>query len=110
MPGKAIGKYLRVPPRKAREVLALIRGLPAEEAAQVVRFCKRRSAKFVAKVLKSAMANAEKAKEGDTKSLYVATAVADEGPTLKRVMPRARGVRNLIRRRSCHITIVVQER
>jgi len=110
LPGRAVGKYLRVPPRKAREVLELIRGLPVEEATQVVRFCKRRGAKFVGKVLKSAVANAEQAKEGGTKSLYVTEAVADEGPTLKRVVPRARGVRNLIRRRSSHITIVVQER
>lgn len=110
MPGTAVGKYLRVPPRKAKEVLELIKGLPVEKAKEVVRFSKRRAAKFVAKVLNSAVANAGQAKEGGTKSLFVAVAVADTGPILKRVIPRARGVRNLIRKRMSHITITVRER
>ena len=110
MPGRAVGKYLRVPPRKAREVVELIRGLPVEQAQQVVGFSKRRAARFVEKVLKSAVANAEQAREGDAGPLYVARAVVDEGPMLKRVIARARGVRNLIRRRTSHITIVVAER
>ncbi len=110
MPGKAIGRYLRVPPRKAREVVELIRGLPLEQAQQVVGFSKRRAAKCVGKLLKSAAANAEQAREGEARPLFVARVVVDEGPMLKRVMPRARGVRNLIRRRSSHITIEVEER
>lgn len=110
MPGKAIGKYLRVPPRKAREVTELIRGLPVEEAEQVVRFSKRRGAKMVGKVLKSAVSNARQSRESETRRLVVAEAVVDEGPMLKRVMARARGVRNVIRRRSSHVRIVVEER
>jgi len=110
LPGRAIGKYLKVPPRKAREVVELIRGLPVEEAQQVVKFSKRRAARFVGKVLKSAVANAEQAKEGGGKAFFVAEAVVDEGPTLKRMIPRARGVRNVIRRRTSHITIRVDER
>jgi len=110
LPGRAIGKYLRVPPRKAREVAELIKGLPVEEAEQVVRFSKRRAARIIGKVLKSAVASAEQAGKGDVKSLVVARAVVDEGPMLKRVIARARGVRNVIRRRTSHITIVVEER
>ncbi len=109
MPGKAVGKYLRVPPRKAREVVELIRGLPVEEAKQVVAFSKRRAARFVGKVLTSAVANAQQASEGGAKSLYVSDAMVDEGPTLKRIIARARGVRNVIRKRTSHITIRVEE-
>lgn len=109
MPGKAVSKYLRVPPRKAREVVELIRGLPVEEAQQVMTFSKRRAARYVGKVLKSAVANAEQASEGGAKSLFVSGAMVDEGPTLKRIIPRARGVRNVIRRRTSHITIQVEE-
>lgn len=109
MPGKAIGKYLRVPPRKAREVADLIRGLPVEEAEQVVRFSKRRGAKMVGKVLKSAVSSARQSGESETRSLVVAEAVVDEGPMLKRVMARARGVRNVIRKRTSHVKIRVEE-
>lgn len=109
LPGKAIGKYLRVPPRKAREVADLIRGLPVEDAEQVVRFSKRRGAKMVGKVLKSAVSNARQSHEAETRKLVVAEAVVDEGPMLKRVMARARGVRNVIRKRTSHVRITVQE-
>jgi large subunit ribosomal protein L22 len=110
LPGRAIGRYLRVPPRKAREVVELIRGLPVEEAEQVVRFSNRRAARIVGKVLKSAVSSAEQASRGETKSYVVAQALVNEGPMLKRMMARARGVRNTIRRRTSHITIVVEER
>ena len=110
MPGRAIGKYLKVPPRKARDIVNLIRGLPVEDAQQLVRFSKRRAARIVEKVLKSAVANAEQAREGEAKPLFVSQAMVDEGPTLKRMIARARGVRNVIRKRTSHITIVVDER
>ncbi len=110
MPGRAIGKYLKVPPRKAREVVELIRGLPVEQAQQVVNFSKRRAARFVGKVLNSAVANAGQAKEAGAKNLFVAEVVVNEGPMLKRIFARARGVRNVMRRRTSHITIVVDER
>jgi large subunit ribosomal protein L22 len=110
LPGKAIGKYVRVPPRKAREVVELIKGLPVEDAEQVVRFSKRRGAKMVGKVLKAAVSSARQSRESETHPLRVAQAVVDEGPMLKRVMPRARGVRNVIRKRTSHIKIVVEER
>jgi large subunit ribosomal protein L22 len=109
LPGRAVGKYLRVPPRKARDVVEQIRGLPVEEAEEIMRFSKRRAARFVGKVLKSAVASAEQSSERSGGGLYVTDAVVDEGPTLKRVIPRARGVRNIIRRRTSHITIRVEE-
>ena len=110
MPGMAMGKYLKVPPRKAREVVELIRGLPVEQAEQLVKFSKRRAARFVGKVLKSAVANAEQVKEGGGKALFVAEAAVNEGPVVRKIIARARGVRNVIRRRTSHITIVVEER
>jgi len=110
LPGTAVAKYLKVPPRKAREVVELIKGLPVEQAQQVMKFSKRRAAWFVGKVLKSAVANAEQAKEGGAKSLFVAKAAVDEGPTVKKTIARARGVRNVVKQRTSHITIVVDER
>ncbi len=109
MPGRATGKYLKVPPRKVRAVADLIRGMPVTEAEQVIRFSRQRAARIIGKVLKSAVASAEQAAPGDTKPLVVARAVVDEGPTQKRLLPRARGVRNLMRRRTSHITIIVDE-
>jgi large subunit ribosomal protein L22 len=90
-------------------VLDLVRGLPVEEARHVLAFTDRRAADPVAKVLNSAVANAEHNFALDSDELVVAEAFADEGPTLKRWRPRARGRATRIRKRTCHITIVVSE-
>ena len=92
---------------KARVVLDLIRGRSVAEARTVLQFCDRGAADPIAKVLDSAVANAANNNDIPPEELYVATAYADEGPTLKRWRPRARGRATRIRKRTCHITIIV---
>jgi large subunit ribosomal protein L22 len=100
-------RYLRVSPYKAREVLDLIRGLHVDDADGILEFTDRAVATDIRKVLASAVANAEKNDEIDPNELYVSACYADEGPTLKRWRPRARGRATRIRKRTCHITIIV---
>jgi large subunit ribosomal protein L22 len=106
---RAHAKHIRQSPYKVRRVLDLVRGLPVEEARHVLAFTDRRAADPVTKVLNSAVANAEHNFALDSDELIVAEAFADEGPTLKRWRPRARGRATRIRKRTCHITIVVSE-
>jgi large subunit ribosomal protein L22 len=100
-------RYARFSASKARAVLDLVRGLPVNEAAEVLQFTERGPSVVIAKVLASAVANAEHNDELDGDTLYVAACYADEGPTLKRWRPRARGRATRIRKRTCHITIIV---
>ncbi|MBV8559487.1 MAG: 50S ribosomal protein L22, partial [Acidimicrobiia bacterium] len=106
---RAKGRYLRVSAYKVREVLDLIRGLDAERARETLRLSDRDAADTVDKVLASAIANAEHHHEHpvDGEELYVSACYADEGPTLKRWRPRARGRATRIRKRTCHITVIV---
>jgi large subunit ribosomal protein L22 len=100
-------RHARFSASKAREVLDLIRGLPAGEAADVLQFTERGAGVAIAKVLAAAVANAEHNDELDGDTLYVSACYADEGPTLKRWRPRARGRATRIRKRTCHVTIIV---
>ncbi len=100
-------RFARFSASKARAVLDLVRGLPVNEAAEVLQFTERGPSVLIAKVLASAIANAEHNDELDGDSLYVSACYADEGPTLKRWRPRARGRATRIRKRTCHITIIV---
>jgi len=104
---KATAKYLRGSASKAREVLDLIRGLDVRRADEVLQFTTRDVAKDVRKVLASAVANAVHNDEQDAEELFVLACFADEGPTLRRFRPRARGRATRIRKRTCHITVVV---
>ena len=104
---KATAKYLRGSASKAREVLGLIRGLDVRRADEVLQFTTRDVAKDIRKVLASAVANAVHNDEQDAEELFVLACFADEGPTLRRFRPRARGRATRIRKRTCHITIVV---
>jgi large subunit ribosomal protein L22 len=104
---KASAKYLRVSAYKARAVLDLIRGLPVKHADEVLQFSDREVSGDIRKVLASAVANAQHNDEQDPEELFVKACFADEGPTLKRFTPRARGRGNRIRKRTCHITIVL---
>lgn len=110
MEARAIARYVRISPRKARLVLNLIRGKHVDEALAILKFTPKKASKIVEKVLKSAIANAENNHNMNRDNLYVAKAVADEGPTMKRVLPRARGRADIMRRRTSHITIVVKEK
>ena len=104
---KATLKYLRTSAYKVREVLDLIRGLDVDDARHVLQFSERGPARDVLKVLNSAVANADHTLNIPADELKVAVAFADEGPTIKRWRPRARGRATRIRKRTCHITIVV---
>ena len=104
---KATAKYLRGSASKAREVLDLIRGLDVRRADEVLAFTTRDVAKDIRKVLASAVANAVHNEEQDAEELFVLACFADEGPTLRRFRPRARGRATRIRKRTCHITVVV---
>jgi large subunit ribosomal protein L22 len=106
----ATAKYIRISPRKVRLVTNLIKGKPVEEAAAILRFLPNAAARDVAKVLKSATANAENNYNLSADELTVVHAVADEGPTLKRGRPRAQGRYFKILKRTSHITIGVADR
>lgn len=104
---KATAKYVRSSARKARAVLDLIRGLDVRRADEVLQFTERGIARDIRKVLASAVANAANNDGQDPDELYVIACFADEGPTLKRFRPRARGRASRIRKRTCHITVIV---
>ena len=104
---RAVAKYVRSSAYKAREVLDLVRGKSYSEAREILTFSERRISNMIAKCLDSAVANAEHNDELDGAELFIAACYADEGPTLKRWRPRARGRATRIRKRTCHITVVV---
>lgn len=107
---KATAKTLRIPPRKARLVIDLIRGKNVEEAAAILRFTPNFAADAIAKVLNSAVANAVNNNNLDESKLYVSSCYVNEGITMKRYMPRAKGSASPINKRTCHITVCVAER
>ena len=104
---RAVLRHARVSPYKVREVLDLVRGKPVHEAEDILRFSERDAAFTVGKVLHSAVANAENNDELDPEELYVSACFADEGTTIKRWRPRARGRATRIRKRTSHITVIV---
>jgi len=104
---RAVARYVRVSASKAREVLDLIRGESYGRAAEIVAFSERAVSDVIAKCLDSAVANAENNDGISAEELYVSACYADEGPTLKRWRPRARGRATRINKRTCHITIIV---
>jgi large subunit ribosomal protein L22 len=104
---RAQARWVRMSARKARLVLDLIRGRTVPEARTVLAFTPRAAAREIDRVLASAVANAESAHGLDGDELFVLEAYADEGPTLKRWRARARGRVNRIKKRTCHITVVV---
>jgi large subunit ribosomal protein L22 len=110
MEARAIARYVRVSPRKARLVVDEIRGKDAGEAATILRFTPKGAAEIVGKVLASAVANAEHNLKVKPETLFVSEAYVNEGPTLKRIRPRAMGRAFRIRKRTSHITVVVKQR
>ena len=114
MEAKAQARYVRITPRKARRVIDVIRGQQANEAIDVLRFAPQGAAQPVLKVVESAIANARYAAEqsGETfneDALVISEAFANEGPTMKRIQPRAQGRANRILKRTSHITVVVSD-
>lgn len=104
---RAVVRHVRMSAYKAREVLDLIRGEHVADADDILAFVERDAAIVIRKALASAVANAVNNDEQDPETLYVSACYADEGPTLKRWRPRARGRASRIRKRTCHITIIV---
>jgi len=108
MDARAVSKHVRVTPRKARTVIDLIRGRNVEEAYATLQFVKKGAAIPVLKTLRSAVSNAMQAEGGiGPEDLVVKEAYADDGPTWKRIQPRAMGRAFRVRKRTSHITVVV---
>jgi large subunit ribosomal protein L22 len=106
----AIHKFARISDRKARIVLEQIKGKDVQQATAILQFNPRFGAVLVSKVLKSAVANAEENHSLNSSDLYVQEVFADQGPTLKRIQPRAKGRAYRINKRTSHITIILNER
>ncbi len=107
---KAVSRYVRVSPRKARVVVDLIRGKSIDQAREVLAFTNRGIVETVEKTLNSAVANAENNNHLRIDDLFVKAAYVDEGPTMKRFRPRAKGAASRINKRTSHITVVVAPR
>jgi large subunit ribosomal protein L22 len=105
---RAVARYVRMSPTKVRRVLALVKGRPLQEALDILRFSPQAAAQPLYKVIASAAANAENNLDLDRDTLVVAVAYADEGPTLKRIRPRAQGRAYRIFKRTSHITVEVE--
>ncbi len=110
METKAVARFIRIAPRKARQVIDLIRGKQVNDAMKILEFTPRFAAKAITKVVKSAVANAEHNHNLNRDSLVVAEAFVDQGPTLKRMHQRAQGRMALIHKRTSHITVVLREK
>ena len=106
---KAVLRYARISSRKVKIVADLIRGKKVDEALAIVKFTPKASSEIIEKLLKSAIANAENNHGMNRGNLIVSEIYANQGPTLKRIRPAAKGSAVRIRKRTCHITIVVKE-
>ena len=110
MEAKAIARHVRISPRKVRLITSMIAGKSVDDALATLQFTPNRAARVVAKVLKSAAANAEHNLELAHDTLHVSRAYVDSGPTTRRLQARARGRADVIKKRSSHITVIVAER
>jgi large subunit ribosomal protein L22 len=109
MEARAQARYVRVTPMKARRVIDLIRGMNAADAQAVLKFAPQAASEPIGKVLDSAIANATNNHAMDARALFVTAAYVDEGPTMKRIRPRAQGRAYRIRKRSSHITVILSD-
>lgn len=109
METRAIARYIRISPRKARIVAQNIKGKHVEDALNILKYTPKKAAGLISKVLHSALANAEQNSSMDIDNLYVKQVMINEGPTWKRIKPRAMGRANRILKRTSHITVIVDE-
>lgn len=107
---KAVLRYIRISSRKTRLVIDMIRGMDVSKAKVVLDFTPKKAAKIVKKVLSSAVANAIENHGMKKENLYISKIYVDQGPTLKRMKPRARGRADKIKKRTSHITIYISQR
>ena len=109
METRAVAKYIRISPQKARLVADVVRGMDVDAAITTLRFMPKKAAKILRKVVESAVANADQAETIDVDTLYIKSILIDGGPMLKRFRPRAMGRATRILKRTSHITVVVDE-
>jgi large subunit ribosomal protein L22 len=109
MEARAVVRYVRISPRKARRVTDLIKGKTAGEAMNALKFMPYRGAVIISKLLGSAMANATQKDVVAPEEMRIARAVVNEGPMMKRMMPRAMGRANIIKKKTSHITLVLSD-
>ena len=109
MEAKAIGKFIRVSPRKTRIVAKNVVGCPVEDAMNILKFTPQKGAEVIRAVMRSALANAENNNGMNVDSLIVKEILVNEGPTWKRFMPRAQGRATGIRKRTSHVTVILAE-
>ncbi len=110
MEAKAIARYVRLTPRKARLVADLVRGKSALEAIDILTYTNKKAAVVIKKTLESAIKNASNNHNMDEEKLYISTIMIDEGPVLKRLKPRAMGRADIIRKKTSHVTVGVSEK
>ena len=110
METRAVARFVRISPRKIRLIVDQVRGKQVGEALNMLSFAPQRGARILKKLINSAVANAEQNTDVDVDSLYILRAYADEGPTLKRWRPRALGRATRIRKRTSHLTIILDEK
>ncbi|MBI3541492.1 MAG: 50S ribosomal protein L22 [Deltaproteobacteria bacterium] len=103
-------RHLRVAPRKVRLVADIVRGLNVQQAVDILTYTKKSAAKDISKLLRSAVASADQKGGMDVDNLVVKTIYVDQGPTLRRSLPRARGSASRINKKTSHVTVVLQER
>lgn len=109
MEARAVGKYIRISPQKARLVADVVRGMNVDRAITTLRFMPKKGADILRKVIESAVANATQDEQADVDNLYVKKIMIDGGPSLKRISPRAQGRATGIIKRSSHITVILDE-
>lgn len=107
---KAVSRFVRISPKKARIVANMVRGMNAKKALNTLKFVPQRSAVPIAKTIKSAVANAKNNYQMNEENLYIKKIFVDQGPVLKRVLPRGMGRADIIRRPLSHITVYVEEK
>lgn len=109
MEARAVGKYIRISPQKARLVADVVRGMNVGRAITALRFMPKKGAEILRKVIESALANATQDDQADVDNLYIKKILIDGGPSLKRISPRAQGRATRIIKRTSHITVVLEE-
>lgn len=110
MESKAVLRFVRMAPQKGRLVADMVRGEPVDQALALLRYSRSRAAAVIRKVVESAIANAENNEGADIDELHVSRIYVDQGPTMKRTMPRAKGRADRILKRTSHVTVYVADR
>ena len=109
MEARAVARFIRISPQKARLIMDEVRGKKVDEAIRLLSFSPKKGARIIRKLINSAVANAEANKEIDVDTLYIKRVYADQGPIMKRFRPRAMGRASRIRKRTSHLTVILDE-